>query len=324
MLDGRKIKRHKMKIGVLGYGSIGSRHGANIEALGHTLAWYDPNIPGCGDRDKIIEYADAIIVASPSKEHAKDLTDAIDQGKHVLVEKPFGYDCPPLLAGYVKGARMRWGPNHIIATGFNLRFHECVRKAKELITQIGEIQCASFTVYQKTEKPLYLRDGIIRNWCSHEIDLAMYLLGPGEGEIISCNAPLDDQGNDSIEAWITMDFPTVKQKVFIQADYYSDPEQRFFWIAGSEGTIYVDLVKRNVFMGDNKDKRWLVLAANDSFDQNYKDEMEVFITSIEVGRHLSPLATGEDGVAALYAVTQARYKAGLENINYDGQWRNVK
>jgi len=123
------------------------------------------------------------------------------------------------------------------------------------LPDIGEIQAAHFTVYQKTEKPEYLRDGIIRNWCSHEIDLAQYLLGPGI--VTDCTTIPDDM----TEAFIVMEFSTVKTKVFIQADYYSDPEQRFFWIAGTNGTIYVDLVKRNVFIRTKKGNPIPILSA---------------------------------------------------------------
>ncbi len=302
-----------MKIGILGYGSIGRRHYFNLEELGHDVSFYDPNIYGhpLTIREDILNWAEAIVVASPSINHAQDLMDAIDAGKHVLVEKPFGYDCPALLDGYLQGARHKWRKDHIItdqivSTGFNLRFHECIKKAKELLPDIGEIQAAHFTVYQKTEKPEYLRDGIIRNWCSHEIDLAQYLLGPGI--VTDCTTIPDDM----TEAFIVMEFSTVKTKVFIQADYYSDPEQRFFWIAGTNGTIYVDLVKRNVFIRTKKGNPIPILSASDNWDQNYLDEMSLFILSIETGRHLAPLATGEDGVSCLYRVMEAREKAGLE------------
>ncbi len=298
-----------MRIGVLGYGSIGKRHFVNIENLGHETFWWDPNIPSHGDREKIINYCDAIVVASPSINHAKDLMDVIDQGRPVLVEKPFGYDGPALLEGYLKGARRRWGPSHIIATGFNLRFHECVKKAKELLPEIGEIIAAHFTVYQKTEKPEYLRDGIIRNWCSHEIDLAQYLFGPGI--VNHCSTTFGVDGRDTIDALIGMDFPSVEGSVIIQADYYTDPEQRFFWISGTKGTIYVDLVKRSVFFRDREGHPRPILSASDSWDKNYFDEIALFIQSIEAGKHLAPLATGEDGVSCLYRIMEAREKAGL-------------
>jgi predicted dehydrogenase len=300
-----------MKIGVLGFrGSIGFRHYTNIMNMygKHTYYGYDPCIIGGLGRGWVIEHSDAIVVASPSKHHAHDLTDAIDAGKHVLVEKPFGYDCPPYLDSYVKGARMR-RPELIIATGFNLRFHACVKKAKELIPELGNIICASFTVYQKTTKPLYLQDGILRNWCSHEIDLAHYLLG--DLVVESALAPQDENGNDTIEAWITMDSPAIKTHCFLQADYYSDPEHRYFFIEGDRGGIWVNLVDRTVLFRKRGEDYKLVLKATDTYDQNYLEEMSCFIRSIELGCHQAPLATGEDGIKCLYSIMAAREKTGL-------------
>ncbi len=302
-----------MKIGILGHGSIGKRHGINLLSLGqgYQVLWYDPNERDLCSRESIINWSDAIVVASPTKQHMLDFQDAIDLGKHVFVEKPLVYDAPPpLMDGYLKGARMRWGPKTIIATGYNLRFHECVKKAKELLPDIGEIHAAHFTVYQKTEKPLYLQDGIIRNWCSHEIDLALYLLG--SGVLSNCTFVPGDDGRDTIDATIVMDLAAVKSKVIIHSDYYTDPEQRFFWIAGENGTIYVDLVKRNVFFRDQRGNPRPILFATDSFDQNYIDEMATFIKSIETGQHQAPLATGEDGAAVHKIVMEAREKAGLK------------
>ncbi len=303
-----------MKIGILGYGSIGERHGTNLLGLGlgHQVLWYDPNERDLCSREGIIDWADAVVVASPTKQHIPDFQDVIDLGKHVFVEKPFGYDAPaPYIDGYLKGARMRWGAKTIIATGFNLRFHDCVKKAKELLPDIGNIVAAHFAVFQKTEKPLYLQDGIIRNWCSHEIDLALYLLGPG---ILSdCHFTPGDDGRDTVEAWVSLDIPTVQTKCFIQADYYTNPEQRFFWIAGENGTIYVDLVKRNVFFRDREGNPRPILSATDSFDRNYIDEMKCFVQSIETGQHQAPLATGEDGAAVHRIIMEAREKAGLHD-----------
>jgi len=300
-----------MRIGVFGYGSIGKRHCANISKLGHVVNYYDP---ACGhdatDRDALTRGADAIIICSPSKDHNLDIYDTLDNGGHFLCEKPFGYADPAGLDAAVQEARKT---PRIMATGFNLRFHACVKRVKELIPSIGDIQFASFTVNQKTDKPAYLRDGILHNWCSHELDLANHLLGPG-GKVVNCTL---EGGDETQAAIITLKYPSVKEYVFIQADYYSDPERRHFFIEGTKGAIYVDLVQRNVFRSEtdiykNKTKKWQDLAATDTFDQNYSDEMQFFLMSVMCGVHQTPLATAEDGIAALYQVVDARRLAGLE------------
>lgn len=305
-----------MRIGILGLGSIGARHANNAVDLGHEVDFYDPVRQTYPDskvrfqyRGHVLATSDAIVVASPSNCHGIDFQDAVHTGCHVLVEKPFGYDCPPLLDGYLQAKRGVY-PGLIVATGFNLRFHACVGQTKKLMPELGELLSASFVVRQKTEKEPYLRDGIIRNWCSHEIDLAHYLLGPGK--VSTCVAHTDEHGKDTIDATMILDFDNVKGDVYLDADYYTDPEQRYFWIEGSKANVYVDLVKRTVFWHDKRTgKRHQVLAATDTYDDNYIDEMATFMQSIEQNHHQAPLATGEDGIRALYTVMDARAKAGL-------------
>lgn len=289
------------KIGVFGYGSIGKRHVSNIQGLRYNKTyWHDPiqYFPFSIGRERLLKECDAIVVASPSIEHTKDLMDAIHAGNHVLVEKPFGYDCPPLLDSFMQGARSK-NPELIVATGFNLRFHHCVQKAKSVMDSgiLGEPIAASFVVNQKTEKEVHLRDGVIRNWLSHEIDLAHYLLG--NGTVTACS------GDDTQEAFIEMKFPAVKEKVFISGDYYTDPEQRYFWIEGTKANLYVNLILRECYLKENGNAPRLLFQATDTFDSNYIEEMATFIASIEQGQHLAPLATAEDGIRALYTVMDA-------------------
>src|SRR6266704_3521411 len=97
-----------MKIGILGHGSIGKRHGINLLNLGqgYQVLWYEPNERDLCSRESIINWSDAIVVASPTKQHMLDFQDAIDLGKHVFVEKPLVYDAPPpLIAGYWRDTR---------------------------------------------------------------------------------------------------------------------------------------------------------------------------------------------------------------------------
>lgn len=303
-----------MKVGILGYGSIGKRHFENAyKHLGHTALWYDPAVPGSEDRETVLSWADAIVVASPSQCHAADLMEAINRGKSVLVEKPIGYDCPAYIDAFLQGARLRWKPNLIVATGFNLRFHYCVRFVKRMLelNGLGPLKAASFTVNQRTEKPPYLRDGIIRNWMSHEIDLAHHLLG--DGTVAFATAPLDDSGRDTISCWIRMEFPAVEQAVYLQGDYFTEPEQRFFWIEGEKGSIYCNLVQRQVMMRMRGENPKLIYTGPDTWDHNYRDEMNAFLMSVDTGQHHKFLATGEDGVRALYTVMAARKAAGLKD-----------
>lgn len=298
-----------MRVGILGFGSIGQRHWRNLQTYSVPSAWHDPFVSFSLNRDVVISQSDAIIVCTPTKEHSKDFMDVLDAGKHLLIEKPIGYDCPPLFDGFLQGLRMK-DPKRIVATGFMCRFHHCVQHAKRLLANgvLGDIQAASFSVLQKTEKPDYLRDGIIRNWLSHEIDLAHHFFGPGQ--VISCTV------NDTEDANLVMKFPTVQDRVFINGDYITEPHQRYFWIEGSKASIYVNLERREIYKRTNKSysSPTLEYQSQDTWDQAYIEELGAFLKSIETGIHQYPLATGEDGVRSLYSVMDAYSIAQTGNI----------
>ncbi len=162
-----------MKIGVIGLGSIGMRHARNLQSLGHKVIGYDPieelrdQFPGEGLTEE------AYVFATPTKHHYGNILDSALTYKPLFVEKPIAH---------------LWHPDfHIVRmVGYNLRFHACVKKAKEWIDagRIGKPLWANFTCGQFSDKPAYLRDGVILNW-SHEIDLALHLLGPGHLEASS-------------------------------------------------------------------------------------------------------------------------------------------
>src|SRR5712671_2686106 len=78
------------KIGVLGLGSIGSRHFQNFKDLGCDVRGYDP---GAGKvstmlREDLMNWADAIVIATPTAQHWQDIVDCWAVKKPIFVEKP--------------------------------------------------------------------------------------------------------------------------------------------------------------------------------------------------------------------------------------------
>jgi predicted dehydrogenase len=283
-----------VQVGILGLGSIGERHARNLLDLGHKVEFHDPRgLLDSMPRNEVIKNSDAIIICTPTVNHAEDLIDVLGAGKHVLVEKPIGYDCPPFIAGLIMGARSKH-KHLVVATGFMCRFHPEVQRAKELIDAVyfGRIKALYLNVLQKNTKPDYLRDGVIRNWASHEIDIARYLLG--NLTVSNAEVKLSKQGQD-VELIANMYSIEHECDVFLQADYLTSPERRIFAIRGTDMGRDFNLVKGQAV-----------------WDQTYIDEMEAFIRAID-GKDPGPLADGVDGVAALQLVMDIREKAGLEN-----------
>ncbi len=304
-----------MIIGVLGYlGSIGQRHSRNLMHLGHQVLGYDPACIGGPhlSRDSVIDQSQAVIICSPTRQHFPDMVDC--HGKHLLVEKPIAFDIwPEALRGFCQ-AKAHLG--EVVAVGNNLRFHHCVQETKKLIDGglIGKVGWASFWVDQKTTKPLYLMDGVSRNWAAHEIDLALHLLGPAKlGSVSNVKTEyfpqLDIHTDVEIEFSLQHDNDTLST---LHMDYLTDPEKRGYKLVGSKGVIEVDLVDRTLRL--TTDKARSINHMQDSWDDNYLDEITEFLKAVS-GYSMDSLflATGMNGADTLEIILAVRSAAGLKD-----------
>jgi len=301
-------------IGVIGLGSIGMRHAKNLLAMGHTVVGYDLD----GSKMKVLlEYGggwmdmkgglpnliDGVVIASPTHLHLGHLLLATNAMNPCFVEKPIGDNagvCSTLLAN--RGAVEK---QLLTMVGNNLRFHSCVKKAREWLDagSIGKPIWANFTLAQHNDK---YTDDVILNWGAHELDLARYLLG-------DCWINTAVGTRDITDIMLLHDSGC---RTTVHLDYVTWPEVRKFTIGSGNGVIVVDLVKREaVAVAQSQDDREGTIIesfhGNDSFDENYIEEMQAFIDLID-GKEVPHAATGEDGLAVLELILVAKKTAGIE------------
>lgn len=295
----------KPKIAVLGMGSIGMRHINNLMEQDVPVRGWDPEKPNKMSREEVIAGADGVIICTPTRQHMNDMLDC--HGKHILVEKPMAFDAPePMLRGFYQGKTSR---SEIVAVGNNLRFHHCVKEVKKMVDGglIGKIGWADFKVLQKTEKELYLMDGVSRNWGAHEIDLALYLLGPGNAVGVK-DVDIRDGNDVAMEIALAHESGAYST---VRMDYLTEPEERGFKLVGAKGIIEADLVARTV-----KVSNLIINSVNqmtDTWDQNYKDELNEFLKCMQLRSipKVSPLASGGEGAAVQDVILSARMMAGI-------------
>lgn len=281
-----------MKIGIVGYGSIGRRHAANAAALGHAVFVYDPALPK-EDRVKyereIYEECDAIVVASPSVFHEQALRACVERGKPALIEKPISKQVGAL-PGLLQEADDK---GLVVMTGTNLRLHPCVQQVKQWLAagDAGTPLWASFTCATLADK--YTGDGVVLNTGAHEVDMALYFFGPGR-----CMSAC---------AWSTeASFAIIHDsgvRSFFLLDMATPHRIREFWIAGEKANIGVDLDARRMALGGEAKQ------APGSYDDDYRNEMSAFVDRIN--GVFAPGATGHDGLATLRVLLDVRKKAGL-------------
>src|SRR5882672_9098480 len=133
-----------MKVGVVGYGSIGQRHAANAISLGHKVLVYDPlTRRDVGFERDIYDTCDAVVIATPSWVHIAGIRACAERGRHMLVEKPIATSMATLREMLDFAA----SKNLVVMMGNNLRFHPCVQETKKWLdaSYVGIPIWASFT-----------------------------------------------------------------------------------------------------------------------------------------------------------------------------------
>lgn len=281
-----------MKVGIVGYGSIGRRHAANARALGHEVFVYDPVLPKServAFEREIYEECDAIVVASPTMFHEQALRACVERRKHVLMEKPIAAQVGAL------PSLLETADEHglVIMMGNNLRLHPCVQQVKQWLGagEIGDPLWASFICAHTTEK--YTSDGVVLNTGAHEVDLAIYLFGPAKCVVAS---------ETSETANFVLHHDSGVRSTFL-LDHATPHRIREFWIAGENMNIGVDIDARRMSLSTD------ATQAPGSYDDDYINEMRAFIHRIN--GVFAPGASGHDGLATLRVLLDVRKKAGL-------------
>lgn len=270
-----------MKFGILGLGSIGSRHARNLLEMGHEVWGYDPvaspKIAGLR-QPALIETAvkdiDALLVCTPTALHTDGIL--LRDDIPVFVEKPiFDLGNRPA-ASILEGRRM--------VVGYNLRFHPLITTVREWLKGIGNPIWATFVVGQPNTKQY--PDHVGLNW-SHEIDLAEHLIGP-------LDLSLSRESRNMVQISFNAENGA---PIFVHLDYLSEPWVRKFIVQGEnkrrievnleEGTAHL-LINRPHYIQDK-------YAADNGFDDSYVAEMEQFVRYVQSGE-IGHLATAEDAI----------------------------
>lgn len=285
-----------MKVGVIGYGSIGSRHALNLEMLGHQVVVYDPAVRRDVKHEKdVYDECDAIVLATPTIYHSGGIRACAERGKHFLIEKPIGR----ALGDLQEMLDIAAAKSAIVMMGNNLRFHPCVQQAKRWI-DAGDIDTptwAHFTCSNMGQK--YISDGVILNTGAHEVDVAMHLFGPVR-EVLCANAHTIG-GDDTIADFVLQHEFGVRSSFHL--DIVTPSDIREAWIVGNKDKIGLELINRHSSLGK------ATTSHGGSFDDDYVMEIKAFIDRVE-GKDV-PGATGVDGLETLKVLLDVRKEAGL-------------
>lgn len=191
-----------VRLGIIGLGNMGAAHIANILAgkvarcqlvavgnpTGDKRALY-PQLDYFARSDELIRsgHVDAVLIATPHYSHTAIGIDALENGLHVLVEKPISVhkaDCERLIAAHKN-------PRQVFAVIFNQRTDPYYLKIREMIRggELGEIRRINWIITNWFRSEAYYVSsgwratwageggGVLLNQCLHNLDLFHWLFG---------------------------------------------------------------------------------------------------------------------------------------------------
>ena len=296
-----------LRILVIGCGSSGKRHISNLMMLnvGKILAFdvRDDRRSQAKSQYEIdvldnLEDAwghepDVALIAAPTNLHVPLALQAARHGCHLFIEKPLSHtlDRVDLLYAEVEQLKL------VTMVACNMRFHPGPATVKKLIEEgaVGQIVAARIQTgsylprwrpgqdYRQSYSASPEWGGAILD-CIHEIDLALWYLGPAK-VIAAAHVParsigLETDGLAEIMLGHESGVLTSVHLNFLQRDYH-----RTCQIIGSEGTIYWDYADRHVrvYGAGGELKHVCPEPAGWQVNQMYLDELEDFVGAVEKG-----------------------------------------
>jgi len=325
----------KVRLGIIGMGNIGKHHaeylragkvkGCELVAVCSTspqkLECYQP-LKVYGDAEELLRSGtiDAVLIATPHYQHTTLGICAIENGLHVMVEKPISAnkaDAERLIAAYKKRKKKKL----VFAGMFQLRCEPRYLKIQKLIknSDLGDIVRVSWIITDWFRTEAYYSSGgwratwkgegggVLLNQCLHNLDVLQWLCGMPARVRGFCQLGRyhDIEVEDNVTAY--MEYPNGATGTFITSTGEAPGTNRFE-IAGTRGRIVLEKDKLNFIrnevpmtefsktskVGFSKPDVWNVEIPIENAPATHAALMQNFTDAILDGAPL--IAPGEEGI----------------------------
>jgi predicted dehydrogenase len=328
-------RKRALKILLVGLGSIGRRHLANLpqvvpgaeivvlrqaqhsnaddETLAETVSRIVRRV-----EDALAWQPHAALICTPAPFHIELALRLAEQGVHLFVEKPLSRT----LEGVDRLIDLCQNKHLVFMVGYNLRFHSAVQQLHQAVEnqRIGRILTIRAEVgqylphwrpaqdYRTSVSARRVLGGGALLELSHELDLVRWLAG----EVHSIYAAVDRLGDlemdveDTAEITLRIAGGAIGS---VHLDMLQQPPTRTCKIVGTEGTLCWDAFVPGIRWYDNRAGAWTELGRDTEADRNgmYVAELRHFFDCI-AGQG-KPLIDGAAGRRVLELVLAARKSA---------------
>lgn len=308
------------KVGVVGVGSMGASHARVCSTLSHLctlVGVYDHD--SAASRHAAANYrttafdrlgdlfasVDAVSLAVPTTAHYEMACAAIEEGKHVLVEKPIaatseqGRDLVSLARA--KGV--------VLQVGHVERFNPAIDLLPHILAD-KQIIALDFHRMSPYDSRIFDSD-VVADLMIHDIDILHSLLpGPPLRVEAAGTAPYSQMRADYAVATLTFDGGIIAN---LTASRVTEQKIRTLCITTLEAYIELDYLERRILVNRATHPHYSgsgsLYRQENVIEKVYVPNREPLVAEIEnflqcIRTREDPLVTGEDGVAALETVEQ--------------------
>jgi predicted dehydrogenase len=295
----------KLRIGVIGVGVMGSNHARVLSDMAgvELVAVADPDRKqrelvagtlGCGavaDAGALLRAGvDAAIIAAPTHLHHEIAQQCIDQGVHVLVEKPIASTIEESRA--IVAAARRAGVTLMV--GHVERFNPAVQSIKRAIKGQDILSIAITRV--GPFPPRMSNVGVVIDLGVHDIDLIRWFT---ESEIVEIQ-PQTSSAVAEREDIALLQFRTASGVLaHINTNWLTPFKARTIHIATRDKYLIADLLTLQVTecFGFQPDGSYSMRHLSVGYAEPLRSELVAFVDAVRNGER--PAVTGEEAVASL-------------------------
>jgi predicted dehydrogenase len=321
LLQANTNRMNGMKVLVIGTGSIGKRHMANLHSLGHEVYAYSERLqmglahtlPDGVSPVSSVEGLkgkgfDAAVIANRTDQHLASAAQALQFCNALYIEKPLSAS----LAGVDEFKTMCQERNTVVEIGFMMRFHPNLQWIKAYLQsgQLGEVMHLRSSIgqwlpdwrpgtdHRQGFGAFYRYGGGVTMELIHEIDLVNWLMGQAV-DVCAMQRPLaqlDIETEAIAEISMRLDNGLLAQ---VHLDYVRPGYGRSLEIVGTQGVLTWDYNSATVTL-NRADGQSTCIHQTQGFERNmmFMQIMQHFLRRI--GQHdLLPAASLTEGIQAL-------------------------
>jgi len=284
-------------VGVIGVGYWGKKHveefrnlgiGVSVSDLADSNLEYCKNSFGCTahkDYHEILQRQEipAVTIAAPNEFHFEICKNALESGKHVLLEKPMTttYAQARELVELADKAGLVLNVGHIY------RFNNAIRKIKSFLDSgyFGDVHIVKLTWTNR--EPVWNRD-IIFDLAPHPFDIVNFLFGKNPEEVAAIGEAFR---KDAGEEAAFVNAKIGKALINLEMSWLTPEKVRRLVLVGSDKTAFVDCLSQEIKIHDYNTKENIIISQGQP-NNTLQDELRHFIDRIGNGNASRSIADG--------------------------------